>query len=343
MGVLAVDMWICGWNNGCYPVYCRNSIGWSMLHLAKERAPFISEDELSYWSALHLLRERAPTPQNINSVRNLALQLTAKRRFMSLIIFSTISSQKIQKMSIKLHPWRHRLPTSMPKYIVPKIPYGPEVYNIENMFLHRDVWTNLGTLYHSMCDHALGELRLELHQCTRVGVSTDLVSAARTKDGTVEVVGKAPGKILSSEVWYSLLHATHSWVFIKDIYVKLRRGEIQRKQVEKLIKHKKLRKVQKMLKNGKDTSWGRDPCAKLVRQEVQISIFTLRCVGFRSVDYGGSVRAFTGLPAWAGPRPVEIFKAQAQSMLTGPGPGWGYQPSDQVYSRQSWETLWLCL
>ncbi|KAK9125450.1 hypothetical protein Scep_014296 [Stephania cephalantha] len=40
-------------------------------------------------------------------------------------------------------------------------------------------------------------------------------------------------------------------------------GEIQRKQVEKLIKHKKLRKVQKMLKNGKDTSWGRDPQAKL--------------------------------------------------------------------------------
>ncbi|KAK9098694.1 hypothetical protein Syun_025739 [Stephania yunnanensis] len=40
-------------------------------------------------------------------------------------------------------------------------------------------------------------------------------------------------------------------------------GEIQRKQVEKLIKHKNLRKVQKMLKNGKDTSGGRDPQAKL--------------------------------------------------------------------------------
>ncbi|KAK9151448.1 hypothetical protein Syun_009757 [Stephania yunnanensis] len=34
-------------------------------------------------------------------------------------------------------------------------------------------------------------------------------------------------------------------------------------KMEKLIKHKKLRKVQKMLKNGKDTSWGRDPQAKL--------------------------------------------------------------------------------
>ncbi|KAK9151346.1 hypothetical protein Syun_009655 [Stephania yunnanensis] len=39
-------------------------------------------------------------------------------------------------------------------------------------------------------------------------------------------------------------------------------GEIQRKQEEKLIKHKKLRKMQKKLKNGKDTSWGRDPQAK---------------------------------------------------------------------------------
>ncbi|KAK9087087.1 hypothetical protein Syun_029481 [Stephania yunnanensis] len=28
---------------------------------------------------------------------------------------------------------------------------------------------------------------------------------------------------------------------------------------------------------------------KLVRKEVQISFFTLRCIGFRSVDYGGSV------------------------------------------------------
>ncbi|KAK9101747.1 hypothetical protein Sjap_019001 [Stephania japonica] len=40
-------------------------------------------------------------------------------------------------------------------------------------------------------------------------------------------------------------------------------GEIQRKQVEKLIKQKKLRKVQKMLKNGEDTSWGSDAKAKL--------------------------------------------------------------------------------
>ncbi|KAK9100097.1 hypothetical protein Scep_023527 [Stephania cephalantha] len=71
---------------------------------------------------------------------------------------------------------------------------------IEVRFLHRDVWTDLGTLYHSTCNHALGELRIELHQCTRVSVSADLASAARTKYGTVEVVGEAPGKILSSEM-----------------------------------------------------------------------------------------------------------------------------------------------
>ncbi|KAK9111180.1 hypothetical protein Scep_018699 [Stephania cephalantha] len=47
----------------------------------------------------------------------------------------------------------------------------------------------------------LRELRPELHQCTRVSVSADLASVARTKDETVEVVGEATGKILSSEVW----------------------------------------------------------------------------------------------------------------------------------------------
>ncbi|KAK9140550.1 hypothetical protein Scep_010231 [Stephania cephalantha] len=66
-------------------------------------------------------------------------------------------------------------------------------------FLHRDVWTDLGTLYHNTCDHPLGELRPELHQCTRVGVSADLASVARTMDGTVEVVEEVAGKILSSE------------------------------------------------------------------------------------------------------------------------------------------------
>ncbi|KAK9128102.1 hypothetical protein Syun_016899 [Stephania yunnanensis] len=67
-------------------------------------------------------------------------------------------------------------------------------------FLHWDVWTDLGTLYHNTCDYTLDELRPELHQCTCVGVSTDLASVATTKDGTLEVVGEAPGKILTSKI-----------------------------------------------------------------------------------------------------------------------------------------------
>ncbi|KAK9094231.1 hypothetical protein Scep_025700 [Stephania cephalantha] len=35
----------------------------------------------------------------------------------------------------------------------------------------------------------------------------------------MEVVGEVPRNILNSEVWYSMLHATHPWVFFKDIYV----------------------------------------------------------------------------------------------------------------------------
>ncbi|KAK9121059.1 hypothetical protein Syun_018676 [Stephania yunnanensis] len=68
--------------------------------------------------------------------------------------------------------------------------------NVSSYSMH----SGLGSLYHSTCDHTLGELQPELHQCTLVGISANLASTTRIKDGIMEMVEEAPKKILSFEV-----------------------------------------------------------------------------------------------------------------------------------------------
>ncbi|KAK9118800.1 hypothetical protein Scep_016893 [Stephania cephalantha] len=64
----------------------------------------------------------------------------------------------------------------------------------------QDVWMHWGTLYHSTCDHALGELQPELHSDAHVVDSADLANAARTKETRLWRLSEKPiGETFSSK------------------------------------------------------------------------------------------------------------------------------------------------